>query len=112
MTANTGGIYPLATTTYDVGGASNKWRGMYATKFFGEATSALYADLAERFEADTVLEEGDVVMIGGVKEITKTDRASTPDVFGVISISPAYAMNSEGVQIILILTLLLLVEFL
>ena len=96
VTANTGGIYPLATTTYDVGGASNKWRGMYATKFFGEATSALYADLAERFEADTVLEEGDVVMIGGEKEITKTDRESTPDVFGVISISPAYAMNSEG----------------
>ena len=96
VTANTGGIYPLATTTYDVGGASNKWRGMYATKFFGEATSALYADLAERFEADTVLEEGDVVMIGGEKEITKTDRESTPDVFGVISISPAYAMNTEG----------------
>ena len=95
VTANTGGIYPLATTTYDVGGASNKWRGMYATKFFGEATSALYADLAERFESDMILEEGDVVMIGGEKEITKTDRESTPDVFGVISIRPAYAMNSD-----------------
>ena len=68
---------------------------MYATNFFGQATSALYADLAERFEADEVLEEGDVVMIGGDKEITKTDRESTPEVFGVISTSPAYAMNSE-----------------
>ena len=95
VTANTGGLYPLATNTYDVGGASNKWRGMYATKFFGEATSALYADLAERFESDMLLEEGDVVMIGGEKEITKTDRESTPDVFGVISIRPAYAMNSD-----------------
>lgn len=95
VTANTGGIYPLASNTYDVGGASNKWRGMYATKFFGEATSALYADLAERFESDMILEEGDVVMIGGEKEITKTDRESTPDVFGVISIRPAYAMNSD-----------------
>ena len=95
VTANTGGLYPLATNTYDVGGASNKWRGMYATKFFGEATSALYADLAERFESDMILEEGDVVMIGGEKEITKTDRESTPDVFGVISIRPAYAMNSD-----------------
>ena len=96
VTANTGGIYPLATTTYDVGGASNKWRGVYATNFFGQATSALYADLAERFEADEVLEEGDIVMIGGEKEITKTDRESTPEVFGVVSINPAYAMNSAG----------------
>lgn len=96
VTANTGGIYPLATTTYDVGGAGNKWRGVYATNFFGQATSALYADLAERFEADEVLEEGDIVMIGGEKEITKTDRESTPEVFGVVSINPAYAMNSAG----------------
>ena len=94
--ANTGGIHPNATTTYNLGGASNKWRGVYATNFFGQATSALYADLAERFEADEVLEEGDVVMIGGDKEITKTDRESTPEVFGVVSINPAYAMNSEG----------------
>ena len=94
--ANTGGIHPNASTTYNLGGAANKWKGVYATNFFGQATSALYADLAERFEADEVLEEGDVVMIGGEKEITKTDRESTPEVFGVVSINPAYAMNSEG----------------
>ena len=35
-------------------------------------------------------------MIGGEKEITKTDRESTPEVFGVVSINPAYAMNSAG----------------
>ena len=96
MTANTGGFYPNATTTYDIGGASNKWRSMHATNFYGQATSALYADLAERFESDMSLEEGDVVMIGGKKEITKTDRESTPDVFGVISSLPAYAMNADG----------------
>jgi len=96
MTANTGGFYPNATTTYDVGGASNKWRSMHATNFYGQATSALYADLAERFESDMLLEDGDVVMIGGEKEITKTDRESTPDVFGVISSQPAYAMNAGG----------------
>ena len=94
--ANTGGIHPNASTTYNLGGAANKWKGVYATNFFGQATSALYADLAERFEADEVLEEGDVVMIGGEKEITKTDRESTPEVFGVISTSPAYAMNADG----------------
>ena len=71
--ANVGGFYPNATTTYDLGGAGNKWRSMHATNFYGQATSALYADLAERFESDMSLEEGDVVMIGGEKEITKTE---------------------------------------
>jgi hypothetical protein len=94
--ANVGGFYPNATTTYDLGGAANKWRSMHATNFYGQATSALYADLAERFESDMLLEDGDVVMIGGEKEITKTDRESTPDVFGVISSQPAYAMNAGG----------------
>ena len=95
-TANNSGLYPFASTTYDIGGLNHKWRSMHATNFYGQATTALYADLAERFEADEVLEEGDVVMIGGEKEITKTDRESTPEVFGVISTQPAYAMNSEG----------------
>ena len=95
LTANTDGFHPNGNTTENLGGATKKWKGVYATNFFGQATSALYADLAERFEADEVLEEGDVVMIGGDKEITKTDRESTPEVFGVISTSPAYAMNSE-----------------
>ena len=95
LTANADGFHPNGNTTENLGGATKKWKGVYATNFFGQATSALYADLAERFEADEVLEEGDVVMIGGDKEITKTDRESTPEVFGVISTSPAYAMNSE-----------------
>ena len=96
ITANTGGIYPATNNVYDAGGLNNKWRSMHATNFYGTATAALYADLAERFESDEALEEGDVVMIGGEKEITKTDRESTPEVFGVISTSPAYAMNSDS----------------
>jgi len=96
VNANTRGIYPGTTATLDIGGLKDAWRSMHATNFYGQATTALYADLAERFEADEVLEEGDVVMIGGEKEITKTDRESTPEVFGVISTQPAYAMNSEG----------------
>ena len=96
MTANTDGLHPNTNITENLGGATKKWKGVYATNFFGQATSALYADLAERFESDEALEEGDVVMIGGEKEITKTDRESTPEVFGVISTSPAYAMNSDS----------------
>ena len=67
-----------------------------ASIFRGVATSALYADLAERYEADSVYDEGTVVVIGGLKEITiSTEHASTA-VAGVVSKNPAYLMNSEA----------------
>lgn len=62
--------------------------------FHGTATSALYADLAERYHADAVYEYGTVVKIGGAKEITATDKEYCDDVFGIISEKPAFAMNS------------------
>ena len=58
------------------------------------ATTAQYADLAERYEADEPMEYGDVVRIGGEKEITKTTEQADPEVFGVISKDPAYKMNA------------------
>ncbi len=62
--------------------------------FSGTATTALYADLAERYEADQDYDYGTVVKIGGAKEITQTDKEYCPDVFGVVSDKPAFAMNS------------------
>lgn len=66
---------------------------IFATKFQGVATSALYADLAERFEASEPLVPGDVVTIGGDKEICKA--AIGQKVIGVISTNPGFRMN-EG----------------
>jgi hypothetical protein len=60
------------------------------------ATSAQYADLAERYATDTPVEAGDVVMLGGIEEITKCEEAVSDAVFGVVSSSPAYLMNSEA----------------
>jgi hypothetical protein len=60
------------------------------------ASQANYADLAERYEADQPMEAGDVVKIGGDKEITKTTEALDTQVFGVISTSPAYRMNADA----------------
>ena len=60
------------------------------------STSAQYADLAERYAADTPVEAGDVVMLGGIEEITKCEEAGSDAVFGVVSGSPAYLMNSEA----------------
>jgi hypothetical protein len=58
------------------------------------ATSAQYADVAERFEADAPMTAGAVVMVGGDAEITETTSDLSDQVFGVISDSPAYAMNA------------------
>ena len=58
------------------------------------ATSALYADLGERFEADAPMGEGAVVELGGDAEITESTSELSEQVFGVISKQPAYAMNA------------------
>jgi 3-keto-L-gulonate-6-phosphate decarboxylase len=60
----------------------------------GSRLNATYADLAERFEADTVYDSGTVVELGGEKEITAVKYELSEDVFGVISDSAAYLMNS------------------
>lgn len=65
---------------------------LFANKFQGVSTSAQYADLAERFEASEPLEAGDVVCLGGQKEIAKAGPGTT--VLGVISAAPGFAMNA------------------
>ena len=60
------------------------------------ATSAMYADVAERFEADAPMAPGAVVMVGGDAEITETTADLSDQVFGVISDQPAYAMNAAA----------------
>ena len=58
------------------------------------STSAQYADVAERFEADAPMAEGAVVTVGGTAEITETTTDLSDSVFGVVSTMPAYAMNA------------------
>lgn len=64
-----------------------------ANLFKGTATSARYADLAEKYLTDKDYEPGTVVSVGGEAEVRATvfgDRA-----VGVVSTAPAYMMNSE-----------------
>ena len=72
----------------NIGSSSN-----YFNRVFATATTALYADVAERFAADEVLAPGTVVELGGVAEITRAREDLTERVFGVISTRPAYTMN-------------------
>jgi len=60
------------------------------------STSAQYADVAERFEADAPMSAGAVVEVGGTAEITETTTDLSENVFGVISDMPAYAMNAAA----------------
>tara|TARA_R110000868_G_scaffold313_3_gene2584 strand:+ start:5346 stop:7151 length:1806 start_codon:yes stop_codon:yes gene_type:complete len=67
--------------------------GSYFNRVFATATTALYADVAERFAADELLEPGTVVELGGAKEITRSQQDLSENVFGVISTNAAYLMN-------------------
>ena len=75
--------------TGNIGSSSNYFNTVYAT-----ATTALYADLAECYSADTEYEPGTVVCFGGSAEITQCNTDGCPEIAGVISTNPAYKMNS------------------
>lgn len=63
--------------------------------FKGIATSALYADLAENYMAESAYESGTVVTFGGSEEVTITNNAYDTAIAGIVSTNPAYLMNSD-----------------
>jgi hypothetical protein len=93
MTINTGGA-----VTGIINGAGNAIgnigsSGSYFNTIFATATTALYADVAERFAADEIYTPGTVVELGGSAEITMVRTDASNNVFGVISTRPAFTMN-------------------
>ena len=93
ITVNTGG-YPTGI----INGAGNLIgnigsSGSYFNTIFATATTALYADVAERFAADEIYTPGTVVELGGSAEITMVKTDASNNVFGVISTRPAFTMN-------------------
>jgi hypothetical protein len=66
---------------------------IYANLFRGEATSARYADLAEKYLADQEYETGTVIVVGGSAEVTASSFGELA--IGAVSTNPAYMMNSE-----------------
>lgn len=88
----TNGITNLAANgTGNIGSSSS-----YFNTIFAKATSAQYADLAERFEADEYMPAGTVVELGGEKEVTRAKLELSDEVFGVISTRAAYLMNGAA----------------
>ena len=68
------------------------------------ATSARYADLAEKYKMDQTYDPGTVVVVGGEQEATESTTANDHKVLGIISTAPAYLMNNdiEGQDVALI----------
>lgn len=92
-----GNILTVQTTATTVTTGANTTPGTITgnwTLSAGSRLQATYADLAERFEADDVYDPGTVVEIGGKAEITAVKYELSEDVFGVISNTAAYLMNS------------------
>lgn len=89
-TANvgTGGLITTGSNS-TAGSITGNW-----TLTAGSRLQATYADLAERFESDDIYDPGTVVELGGTKEITAVKFELSDDIFGVISNSAAYLMNS------------------
>jgi len=74
-----------------------------ANLFQGTATSARYADLAEKYTADKDYEPGTVLVFGGEAEVTECNKFCDTRLAGIVSTDPAHLMNSdiEGVAIAL-----------
>ena len=66
----------------------------YFNTVFAQATTALYADLAERYLADADYVPGTVLSFGGSAEVTVSQQDHDPLVAGIVSTDPAYCMNS------------------
>jgi hypothetical protein len=94
LTVNANG---LATSIVNGGanGAGNIGSSTnYFNRVFAQATTALYADLAELYAGDADYAPGTVVSFGGTHEVTISQQPNDTRIAGVISTNPSYQMNS------------------
>jgi hypothetical protein len=94
VTVNSG-----ASATAIVNGAGNAVgnigsSGTYFNRLFAQATTALYADLAEVYKADAKYPPGTVLVFGGDQEVTISTSSHDARIAGVVSTNPAHVMNS------------------
>jgi len=89
----TGSFAPSANATVQLGLTGARWSNIW-----GLASSAQYADLAERYSSDEIYDPGTVVVFGGSAEITVTNKDHDRRVAGVVSTAPGYLMNDNNEQ--------------
>jgi hypothetical protein len=95
---HTGNIVGPANSGADngvsIGSSTNRYNTVWATTFNGEATAALYADLAENYLGDAAYEPGTVLVFGGDEEVTACTAKGQTSAAGVVTTNPAHLMNS------------------
>jgi hypothetical protein len=91
-----GNILTSGTGQFNIGSSANKFANVHATYLVGTSVTAQYADLAERFAADTPMLPGTVVELGGAREITQAVQELSEAVFGVISTRAGFLMNGDA----------------
>jgi hypothetical protein len=91
-------VLPDTNSSRNMGSSATRWDVMYANIFNGVATEAKYADLAEKYTADSEYDAGTVLVFGGEREVTTTSTKGDRRVAGVVSTNPAYLMNSDLVD--------------
>jgi hypothetical protein len=98
-TGNVTGGNLITSSGFIINGGSNGVgnigsAGTYFDTVFAKATSAQYADLAEKYVADAEYAPGIVVSFSGDKEVTQSTVDADRRVAGVISTNPSYIMNA------------------
>lgn len=88
---NTNNIMPFGNANANIGSSALQFNTIFA-----KATSAQYADLAEKYLSDAEYDAGTVVVFGGSEEVTTTQIYADTRVAGAVSTEPAYIMNSAS----------------
>jgi hypothetical protein len=94
LTVSTGNVSCGNIVNTNANGVGNI--GTSATRFnqvFALASSAQYADLAEKYTADADYAPGTVLEFGGDQEVTATTISHSPRVAGIVSTQPSYILN-------------------
>jgi len=92
--------YPDTASTFNTVAVRDGAGNLLANEFTGVASSAKYADLAEKYTTGTDLPVGTIVAVcDGIEdvegaEVEPAEAGSIP--VGVVSDAPAYLMNSEA----------------
>ena len=92
VTISSNVIPTSANATANIGSSTT-----FFNRLFAQATTALYADLAEVYKADAQYPPGTVLVFGGTQEVTLSTVSHDNRIAGVVSTHPAHVMNS-GLQ--------------
>lgn len=93
ITVNSGNNVTAIVNSGTAGAGNIGSSGQGFNTAFVKATSAQYADVAERYLADTDYEPGTVLHFGGEYEVSQCNIDACTRIAGVVSTNPAYIMN-------------------